>query len=180
MPPRTSQPRPRRCRATWYPPSSQLANRGSVGTDSQTSCLPSIGAQHLGEIEYETSVEISDDPADAIVTSVADHGIEGLAMGTRADRGRLSSAVFGSISETVIRRTNVPVLVVKRGGAGSESALRQVISSFPDVELFAASAAVRYPSERARVHPRGREFWTDTSNGEALADPGGGRSDRGR
>jgi len=89
-------------------------------TDSQTSYLASIGAQHLGEIEYETSVEISDDPADAIATFVADHGIEGLAMGTRTGRGRLSSAVFGSVSETVIRRTNVPVLVVKRGGAGSE------------------------------------------------------------
>lgn len=82
--------------------------------------LSSIGAQHLGEFEYESYVEVSDDPADAIVKFVEEQGIEGLAMGTRTGRSRLGSAVFGSVSETVIRRTNVPVLVVKHGGADEE------------------------------------------------------------
>ena len=83
--------------------------------------LNSIGAQHLGDLPYEAHVEIADDPAEAIVRFVAEQGIEGLAMGTRTGRGRLGSALFGSVSETVIRRTNVPVLVVKRGGAAGDA-----------------------------------------------------------
>lgn len=80
--------------------------------------LDSLGARHLGEFEFDVRIEIDEDPAATIVRFIEQHGIEGMAMGTRGGRSRLGSALFGSVSEEVIRRVDIPVLVVKEGTFG--------------------------------------------------------------
>jgi len=54
-------------------------------------------------------------PADAIVSAIQELGIGGVAMGTRGKRSRFAKALLGSCAEDVVRRSNVPVLIVKEG-----------------------------------------------------------------
>jgi nucleotide-binding universal stress UspA family protein len=77
--------------------------------------LNSIGARYLGDIRFEAHVEVAADAAQAILSAIDRAGIQGLAMGTRSERSRLGSALFGSVSEEVIRRASIPVLVAKQG-----------------------------------------------------------------
>jgi nucleotide-binding universal stress UspA family protein len=74
---------------------------------------------YLENFTVDFDVIVSDDPADAIVKAVEEHGIGGLAMGTRSKRSRFAAAVLGSAAEEVVRRVSVPVLIVKEGTVAS-------------------------------------------------------------
>ena len=76
----------------------------------------------LSEFTVDFDVIVNKDPADAIVETVTERGIGGVAMGTRGKRSRFASALLGSCAEDVVRHVNVPVLIVKEGTvAGAES-----------------------------------------------------------
>lgn len=56
-------------------------------------------------------------PARTIVEYVEDHGIDHVVMGSHGRSG-VSRVLLGSVAETVVRRSPVPVTVVKADGAG--------------------------------------------------------------
>jgi nucleotide-binding universal stress UspA family protein len=78
--------------------------------------LEGLAASLLGELRYRCVVEVGS-PAEKIVELAEALGAGGIAMGTRSQRSRLGSAVFGSVAEQVVRQASVPVLVVKEGTA---------------------------------------------------------------
>lgn len=60
--------------------------------------------------QLQTKVLLADSAADAILAYVADEGIELIGLTTRR-RGSAARALFGSVADTVIQKTAVPVLV---------------------------------------------------------------------
>ena len=64
------------------------------------------------DITLSSDIEFGD-PAHSIVRYADRHGIDHIVMATHG-RSRLSRLVFGSVSETVVRRSSVPVTVVQR------------------------------------------------------------------
>lgn len=72
-------------------------------------------------------MEVADDVPEALVALADELGVDAIAIGTR-DRGGLRRALLGSVAEAVIRRSQVPVFVVREGmrrsaGGGSSSAV---------------------------------------------------------
>ena len=63
---------------------------------------------------WTAHVVIDDHPADAILAFAAEIGAHGIAMGTRG-RGQIASALLGSVAEDVIRRSPIPVVIVRQG-----------------------------------------------------------------
>lgn len=53
-------------------------------------------------------------PSDAILEYASDHGVDALAMGTQGRTG-LERYLMGSVTERVLRRSEVPVLTVRAG-----------------------------------------------------------------
>lgn len=70
---------------------------------------------HFSEFSVEFDVLVDKDPADAIIEAVSEQGIGSIVMGTRGRRSRFTAAVLGSSAEEVVRRSTVPVLIVKEG-----------------------------------------------------------------
>ena len=69
-------------------------------------------------------MEVADDVPEAIVALADELGVDAIAIGTR-DRGGLKRTLLGSVAEDVIRKSHVPVFVVREGmrdPAGDESA----------------------------------------------------------
>lgn len=60
------------------------------------------------------------EPPDEIVAHARKHGIDLIAMATHARSG-LARAVLGSVAEAVLRRAEIPVLMVRASEATSES-----------------------------------------------------------
>ncbi len=61
------------------------------------------------EVETETTIG---SPADAILEYAADNEIDHIVMGSRGRSG-LSRLLLGSVAETVVRRSSVPVTVAR-------------------------------------------------------------------
>ena len=61
------------------------------------------------EVETETTIG---SPADAILEYAADNEIDHIVMGSRGRSG-LSRLLLGSVAETVVRRSSVPVTVTR-------------------------------------------------------------------
>lgn len=103
------------------PPLSETVDQAvaRVRADGQA-YLNSLGSEYLGEIPFESHVEVAERPADGILHFIEQFEIVSMAMGTRSGRSRLGSALFGSVSEEVLRRASVPVLVVKHGTVAAE------------------------------------------------------------
>ena len=79
----------------------------------QREALAELAAQHLGGLRCETHVEFSKRPAEAIVGFATGIGADAIVVGTIGRRG-LRRLMFGSVSDEVIRRARVPVVVVPR------------------------------------------------------------------
>lgn len=68
-----------------------------------------IAAGHGGELETATDLG---PPARVIVEFAAEHGVDGIVMGSHGRDG-LSRVLLGSVAETVVRRAPCPVTVVR-------------------------------------------------------------------
>ena len=91
--------------------------------------------EHVDEtLDLETEVRESL-PVPAILGAIAEHGPDLVVMGTHG-RGGLSRLLFGSVTESVLRGTSVPVLTINR----TDPALppRTVFGSHSLAELFGA------------------------------------------
>lgn len=62
----------------------------------------------------QVHVEVADDVPDAIVELAEQVGANTIAIGTHG-RGGLRRALLGSVAEEVIRKSNVPVFVIREG-----------------------------------------------------------------
>ncbi|GGN11037.1 universal stress protein [Halarchaeum nitratireducens] len=69
------------------------------------------GAAHRAGLGAESEIT-EGDPADEILSYVADNAIDLVVMGTHGREGA-ARAVLGSTTERVLRRADVPVLVVR-------------------------------------------------------------------
>jgi nucleotide-binding universal stress UspA family protein len=63
-------------------------------------------------VEYESEIDI-DDPRDTIVEYVEDHDVDLVVMGAHGRRG-VKRLIVGSVTEGVVRLSDVPVLTVPR------------------------------------------------------------------
>ncbi len=62
-------------------------------------------------LKVESSVEIGN-PADVILEKTAELDVNLVIMGSHGKKG-LSRLIMGSVAETVVRKANCPVLIVK-------------------------------------------------------------------
>ena len=85
--------------------------------------LEELGGRHLPREQFHVHVEASSDVADSIVRLARKFGADAIAIGTHARRG-MRRVILGSIAEEVIRKSDVPVFVVREGmgGAGDSKA----------------------------------------------------------
>jgi len=83
--------------------------------DEMRDHIEELKQSFLSGFTVEFDVLVDKDPADAIVSAIQERGIGGVAMGTRGKRSRFAKALLGSCAEDVVRRSNVPVLIVKEG-----------------------------------------------------------------
>jgi nucleotide-binding universal stress UspA family protein len=65
-----------------------------------------------GRLQPEEIVVTQGDAVDCILAEAEGRGIDLIVMGYHA-RGRLEEAIVGSVSRSVLRRTRVPVLLVR-------------------------------------------------------------------
>lgn len=92
--------------------------------DEHRAVLTHLASEHLAGLPSRIHIEVADDVPEAIVALADELGVDAVAIGTR-DRGGLRRALLGSVAEEVIRKSRVPVFVVREGmrhPAGDESA----------------------------------------------------------
>jgi nucleotide-binding universal stress UspA family protein len=102
---------------------SQALERGRVEAEEY---LQAQAARHLVDVISEVHVEWSGETAAAIAAFAEKCGAGLIAMGTHGRSG-LSHVLMGSVAEEVVRRSPVPVLVVRPGmriAAGAPSEVR--------------------------------------------------------
>lgn len=78
--------------------------------------LRELAERHLPGVQHLEHVEWSRRVGDAIVALADEIGAATIVVGTRAHRG-LRRALFGSVADYVIRKSTVPVVVVRHGAA---------------------------------------------------------------
>ncbi|MDA1062455.1 MAG: universal stress protein [Chloroflexi bacterium] len=76
--------------------------------------LEQLATAHLAGVTYELRVEAGEDVARTIAAVASEVGAIAIAIGTHARRG-LGRALLGSVAESLIRTSDVPVLVVREG-----------------------------------------------------------------
>nr|WP_160048438.1 universal stress protein [Natrialba sp. INN-245] len=75
-----------------------------------------VEAAESFDLEVVEAVEYGK-PADVILEYADEHDIDAIVMGTHGRSG-VDRVVIGSVTETVVRRSQVPVLVVRTDGEG--------------------------------------------------------------
>ena len=75
---------------------------------------------HIGDAHPTRVSVVSGDPAEQILACIENHGISIVAMGTHGRKG-LSRAIFGSVTDRVLRTSPVPVFCIISYRAESES-----------------------------------------------------------
>ncbi len=81
-------------------------------SDGRRAELRSLAERFFGHVPVEVRVDIAPDPADAILEATAEIGADGIAVGARKQSG-LAAAILGSVAADLVRRSPVPVLVVR-------------------------------------------------------------------
>lgn len=76
--------------------------------------LSAIAARELTGIASEVRIEWSDQTADAIVDYAEEQGADLIAIGTHGRSG-MTRALMGSVADAVVRRSPVPVMLVREG-----------------------------------------------------------------
>jgi len=80
-----------------------------------------LTSKYLAGFEVERHLVVNTSAADAIVDAVSSYSIDAVTMGSRSARSRLTAALLGTETESVIRRVMVPVTVVKQGTVAATS-----------------------------------------------------------
>ena len=91
------------------PAASEWAEEAERGADDCCDAARAIAEEHGGTVE--TAVERGK-PERAILAYVDDHGVDHVVMGSHGRSG-LDRLLLGSVTETVMRRSPVPVTVVR-------------------------------------------------------------------
>ena len=86
--------------------------------EARAEYLEELGGRHLPREQFHVHVEASSDVADSIVRLARKFGADAIAIGTHARRG-MRRVILGSIAEEVIRKSDVPVFVVREGMGGA-------------------------------------------------------------
>ena len=76
--------------------------------------LQALAEEHLGGIPYEIVTRLNSDPAKGILEAEKELGADLVIMATHGRTG-LSHMLLGSVAENVVRETQCPVLVSRRG-----------------------------------------------------------------
>ncbi len=76
--------------------------------------LEKMASSYLDGVQHEARVEGSDDPAEAIAEFAGRAGVQLVVVGSHGRTG-IRRALLGSVVQGVIRRSPVPVVVVRQG-----------------------------------------------------------------
>jgi nucleotide-binding universal stress UspA family protein len=82
--------------------------------EERDQALRDLAAKYLSGLEYEIRIVRSDHAAESITDFARKAKADAIAIGT-SGRGRLQRALLGSVADEVIRTSEVPVFVVRRG-----------------------------------------------------------------
>ena len=74
--------------------------------------LRTLAERYFGHVPVEVRVEIAADTADAILEATRDVSADGIAVGAKKQSG-LAAAILGSVAADLLRRSPVPVLVIR-------------------------------------------------------------------
>ena len=91
----------------------KLQRRGAHLTQEVAALLAEDGCE-------TTTVVREGDPAGVITEYAKENGVDLITMGTHGRRG-IERRLIGSVTENVVRTSNVPVLTVRLDGAGSQT-----------------------------------------------------------
>lgn len=89
--------------------------------DARQAELNSFAHRYFKHVPVETKVEISGDEADAILHEAQTIGADGIAVGAQK-RSSLAAAILGSVAADIVRRSPVPVLVIREDMATARPA----------------------------------------------------------
>ncbi|MCK9485417.1 MAG: universal stress protein [Dehalococcoidia bacterium] len=81
-------------------------------SDTRLAQLRSLAERYFSHVPVEVRVDISGDPAAAILDAAAEVKADGIAVGARKQSG-LAAVVLGSVSGDLLKRSPVPVLVIR-------------------------------------------------------------------
>jgi nucleotide-binding universal stress UspA family protein len=82
--------------------------------DEHRAELQRLATEHLHGLPVRVHVEVADDVPEGIVALADELRVDSIAIGTHG-RGGLRRALLGSVAEEVIRKSHVPVFVVREG-----------------------------------------------------------------
>jgi nucleotide-binding universal stress UspA family protein len=100
------------------PASARLGAASTAAQVDAVALMGEVGARIRKQVDAlpddvsVTSIVAAGHPADVILTTLRDGRHDLLVMGTRG-LGRVGSALLGSVSQTVLHKARVPVLVVR-------------------------------------------------------------------
>jgi nucleotide-binding universal stress UspA family protein len=83
--------------------------------------LDALARRYFQHVPVETKVEISGDPADVILGAARAIGASGIAVGAQK-QSSLAAAILGSVASDLLRRSPVPVLVIREDMATATAA----------------------------------------------------------
>ena len=88
--------------------------------EARAEYLQELGERHLPREQFHVHVEASSDIADSIIRLARKFNADAIAIGTHSRRG-MRRVILGSVAEEVIRKSDVPVFVVREGmGSGGD------------------------------------------------------------
>jgi nucleotide-binding universal stress UspA family protein len=93
---------------TWPDPDVRAQGSRAAGEDA---LQPAVQLLREAGVECETEV-VAGDPAHAVVDLIEEHGCEMVILGTR-DTGSLLKVLQGSVAQSLLHGSPVPVLLVK-------------------------------------------------------------------
>lgn len=93
---------------TWPDPEVRAAGSRAAGEDA---LQPAVQLLREAGLEYDTEV-VAGDPAHAVVDLIEEHGCDLVILGTRG-AGPLQSILQGSVAQSLLQDSPVPVLLVK-------------------------------------------------------------------
>jgi nucleotide-binding universal stress UspA family protein len=100
------------------PASVQLSSAGAAALGDAAQLMGEVGARIRAQVDAlpddisVTSIVVGGHPANVILSQLADGRHDLLVMGTRG-LGRVGIALLGSVSQAVLHKAQVPVLVVR-------------------------------------------------------------------
>lgn len=89
--------------------------------DARRAQVEGLAHRYFQHVPVDTHVEISGDPADEILRKAREIEANGIAVGAQK-QSSLAAAILGSVAADVVRRSPVPVLVIREDMATARPA----------------------------------------------------------